>query len=311
MLESMFSLPPIVYIDRLTGLRATEQVYGSRGLALLYGGPSWRRYLISLLRALVTRLPFYSRYYGWLQRRSSSRRQIAPFVKTYGLDPAEFEKPLSEFSSFDDFFSRKLKIDARSIVQEESVAIMPADGRYRFIPDLSVSRHFCIKGHNYSLAHLLGSEARGAHYAKGAMVIARLCPIDYHRFHFPCSGLASPSQLIKGCLSSVNPVALKERLAIFTENKRMLSTLTSPLFGEVTLLEVGALAVGTIHETYPPNAYVAKGDEKGYFSFGGSALVLLFEEGRIAFDEDLVTASALGLEIRCLFGQSLGRALAV
>jgi phosphatidylserine decarboxylase len=138
------------------------------------------------------------------------------------------------------------------------------------------------------------------------MVIARLCPVDYHRFHFPCDGLADTPQLINGPLYSVNPIALQRRFAILSENKRVITEIESELFGTVLFVEIGATAVGTIKQTFRPNQVVYKGQEKGYFEFGGSCIVLLFEENRIVFDADLVANTKQGFETLVKFGESLG-----
>ena len=93
--------------------------------------------------------------------------------------------------------------------------------------------------------------------------------------------------MINGWLYSVNPVAVKKNIQIFTQNKRALCELQTPAFGRVLYMEVGATTVGSIQETYQPGQWQCKGAEKGYFEFGGSALILLFAKNTIQFDEDL------------------------
>ncbi|MGE4169074.1 MAG: phosphatidylserine decarboxylase [Candidatus Babeliales bacterium] len=154
------------------------------------------------------------------------------------------------------------------------------------------------EGHNASLAQ----EFQG-----GSMVLARLCPSDYHRFHFPCDCLPGPTKLINGWLYSVNPLAVKRNIHSLTQNKRTLCELRTPLFGRVLYMEIGATNVGSIQETYTPNQWQTKGAEKGYFEFGGSALILLFAKNTIQFDSDLLAATENKLEIRCLLGQSMGK----
>ena len=105
----------------------------------------------------------------------------------------------------------------------------------------------------------------------------------------------------------MNPIALRQNLDILTENKRMITSLQTRYFGTVLFIEVGATYVGTIHQTYTPGVPCAKGDEKGYFSFGGSCLILLFEPNTIQFDQDLLDYSAKTIEVRGLLGQSLGK----
>ena len=141
------------------------------------------------------------------------------------------------------------------------------------------------------------------------MVLARLCPSDYHRFHFPVDGIPGQTHPISGHLYSVNPWAIRNELKIFWTNKRVYCHMQSDRFGDVLLCEVGATTVGTIHETYHPLVPCQKGAEKGYFSFGGSALVVLFAPDTIRFDEDLLRATSQGLEIRCLMGQRMGQTL--
>jgi len=233
-----------------------------------------------------------------------TKAKIKPFLNEYHVNSSEFLKSVEQFASFNDFFIRKLKPEVRPLAP--SSAIIPADGRYWFYPDVSTANDFIVKGKKFDLAKLLRSDALAEQYRKGSMVMARLCPSDYHRFHFPCDGTASESTLINGCLYSVNPYAIKQNIDIFTENKRTLCRFQTEKFGQVLYLDIGATNVGSIHQTYQLNQFQQKGAEKGYFSFGGSALILLFEPNRILFDHDLVEATQKGFEIRCLFGQSLG-----
>ena len=113
--------------------------------------------------------------------------------------------------------------------------------------------------------------------------------------------------MIRGSLFSVNPIALKKNIDIFTQNRRSVTVLDSPLFGKALFVEVGATCVGQIHQTYSPLQAVEKGGEKGYFAFGGSSIVMFFEPGSILLDQDLVDASKQKIEVRGLMGQSLGR----
>ncbi len=293
----MLRLPPLYVIDRVTGKREREAIYGEQGLALLYNGGFWTY----PLKILLTKNALFSRFYGWLQASSGSKKKVAPFVKKYGLDPSEFEKKMEDFTSFNDFFTRKLKPKARPIC--EGPACMPADGRYRFFPVIEDGECFTIKGQHFCLSRFLGDEWLAHSYVGGAMLLARLCPTDYHRFHFPCDGTPGKSRLINGTLASVNPFALDKSLSILTENKRMICTLESPQFGEVLIVEIGATNVGTISQTYTPGKPVEKGEEKGFFSFGGSAMALLFKPNQVSFSEDLLVEQ--NLEIKCQMGQLL------
>lgn len=297
----------IIYIDRQSGKKLVEKIYKKKALEFLYGDQWYAKKLGPSLLPLVAKLPLFSQFYGYLQKQPSSAKKIRSFITEFDVNEMEFLEPVDQFNSFNDFFIRKLKKEARPICNEVDTAIIPADGRYYFYQDVSKVPGFILKDKKFSLASLIQNEHLAKEYADGSMMIARLCPSDYHRFHFPCAGTPGPTQLINGWLYSVNPIAIKKNIAIFTENKRTLCELTSDQFGKVLYLAIGATNVGSIVETYSPCTPCEKGDEKGYFEFGGSALVLLFQKGRIAFDADLLSATNENIEMRCLFGQSMGK----
>jgi phosphatidylserine decarboxylase len=107
----------------------------------------------------------------------------------------------------------------------------------------------------------------------------------------------------------VNPIALVKRPKIFWENKRVVTSLESDHFGKVQIVEVGATMVGSILQTYIPGEQVVKGEEKGYFAFGGSSVVMLFEKDRMQFDTDLLKNTANGFETYARFGEHIGEVL--
>ncbi len=288
-------------IDRETGERFEEKTYYGTALSLLYA----RNPLSRLLRTLIARLPIVSRLCGYCQSLPWTKNKIAPFIKKFNLDANEFEKAVAEFSSFNDFFIRKLKSSARPI---QGSICMPADGRYLAFANVAESDGFFVKGAKFSLSSLLQDAKLAAAYQSGSLVIARLAPVDYHRFHFPVAGVAGKATLINGPLFSVNPLALRQNIHRLTENKRMITKLQTAL-GELLLIEVGATNVGSIHQTYRAGECVRAGFEKGYFAFGGSALILLFPPKSVLLDSQLLHHSKLYLETRCLMGQILARPL--
>ena len=164
-----------------------------------------------------------------------------------------------------------------------------------------------MKGAVFDLRKLLGDDSLAARFRDGAMVLSRLCPVDYHRFHFPVGGVASAPTLIDGPLFSVNPIALRRNIHIFTENKRAVSRIASDQFGLVVMLEVGATCVGSFDYTFTPGERVEKGAEKGFFKFGGSSTVTLFERGCIQLAEDLIDCSRKGIELYARMGDRLGK----
>lgn len=299
-------MKPIVYINRKTGQSEIEDVYGGDALRLLYGNSLFTKLFGTPLAHVASRLPAISALYGFLQKLPQSKRKISPFIKRFKVDTTEFEKNVSQFSSFNDFFIRKLKIQSRPIYPGKDVAVMPADGRFLVYPRIDQMHTIKVKGTEFNLTELLQDEKLAEHYHKGSMVLGRLCPSDCHRFFFSCDGIPSETKVINGWLYSVNPFAVNGNWKHFTQNKRTLCKFGSDNFGEVIVMEIGATNVGSIHQTYKPYKYVEKGAEKGYFSFGGSAVLLLFAPGRIKFDDDLVKNSEQGLETLCLIGQKLG-----
>jgi len=236
--------------------------------------------------------------------RPVSRSRVPCFIERYGVDWSEFDESPGEFASFNDFFARKLKPGARPIDARENVVVLPADGRHLAIADATVGGDFFVKGVRFDVAVLLGDAELAARFAKGSVLISRLCPLDYHRFHFPCDGAPGEARLINGPLFSVNPIALKKRPTILWENKRCLTVLKTPNIGDVLLLEIGATCVGSVVQTYDPGKPVCKGDEKGCFRFGGSSLVTIFEPGRVRFADDLLEHSAAGREVYAKMGEA-------
>ncbi len=294
------------YIDRGSGKMQEEDVYVEGGIRFLYGKTAVARTLGRVFLHTLAKWPLISWIYGYVQKCSCSRKKIAPFIERYRLDVSEFQEDVSQFSSFNDFFIRHIKPEKRPIYADQRYAVMPADARYTFFENVTKDSPFTIKGKSFFLESLLRDPALAAHYVGGNMVIARLCPTDCHRFYFPCECVPTESKNINGMLFSVNPIAIKDNPWIYCANRRVLTALQTKQFGQILFLEIGATAVGSIHQTFTPYSVCQKGSEKGYFSFGGSAIVMLFQPRCIRFEKDLIQASASGYEIRCLIGQALG-----
>jgi phosphatidylserine decarboxylase len=305
---SVVTPEPIRYFNRYTGTVETERVYGEKWLRWANDTTPGRWSV-----ALLLRRSFFSRWYGWRMSKRVSSTRVLPFVIDYGLKADEFARPAWEFRNFNEFFARALKPEARPIAPGDDVAVLPADGRHLAFPNVDTADGFYAKGAKFSLADLLGEGALpeaeqvlAKRFAGGALVISRLCPVDYHRFHFPVAGTPDDARLINGWLYSVSPIALRHNIRYLVENKRMLTLIDSPQFGQVALLEIGATCVGTIKQLYPPGRPVAKGEEKGLFKFGGSCVVTVFQRGRIAFESDLVEHSAQQREVYARMGDRLG-----
>jgi phosphatidylserine decarboxylase len=293
---------PIQFFNRTTGRVETEQVYGEGFLRFTYGNPLG----LLALHALAKRALF-SRWYGWRMDRSISKSRVACFIERYGLDAAEFAEPAESFRSFNEFFYRKLKPSARPVNPDSEVAVFPADGRHLGLQDLSKTDGFYVKGQRLDLAELLGDASLAREFAGGSIVFSRLCPVDYHRFHFPVVGLAEAPRLINGFLYSVSPIALRRNIRYLCQNKRSLSVIESPEFGRVATLEVGATNVGSWDYTFAPGP-VTKGQEKGFFRFGGSLTITVFAQGRARLADDLIANGARQREVYAKIGDAMATA---
>lgn len=294
---------PIRFRNRLTGELETEQIYGEAWLRWLYEGNP----LGSLsLHALVKRGVF-SAWYGRRQDTRGSAAKVAPFVREFGIRMRDFVEPAGGYASFNDFFHRKLAPGARPVESDPAVAVFPADARHLGFQDVSLAPGIYAKGQRMDLAGLTGDAALARRYEGGTLVCSRLCPVDYHRFHFPVAGTPGKAELVEGVLGSVNPIALRRKLSWLWENKRQRVTLEAGPFGMVTMVAVGATNVGGIVETFEPGRAVGKGDERGYFRFGGSWMATLFEPGKVRLAEDLAGATAEGVELLARFGTPMAR----
>ncbi len=297
---AFYPLPPqapIRYYERESGQIKTEKVAGEKWLVWLYYNPIGEATLWTLAKRKLA-----SSIYGTLMDRSSSAKKIHPFIEDFDIDMSAARE--KEFNNFNDFFTRKLKPDARPVETSTSCVVSPADGKILAYADISNS-WFIIKGYRFDVSSFLDNPDLAQKYHDGALLIIRLAPMDYHRFHFPVSGNISPNKRIDGDYYSVNPYALRKKAEIFCLNKREYTILSNPMFGEVVMVEVGATMVGSIVQTSKGSS-VTKGEEKGYFKFGGSTVVLLFEKGKINIDEDLLINTAKGYETTVKMGERIG-----
>ncbi|RBP37412.1 phosphatidylserine decarboxylase [Roseimicrobium gellanilyticum] len=288
---------PVEFFNRYTGKTETEDIYGEGFLRWAYESKAGRAALSTLVKRKL-----FSSWYGWRMSQPASRSRVLPFVEKYGIKREEMAGEAEYYPTFNAFFARKLKPAARPIAGDPDTVVFPADGRHFAIPDIAASDGIFVKGIPFDLPALLRDDALAQKFAHGSMIISRLCPVDYHRFHFPCAGVPSEAKLINGPLYSVSPIALRQRPTILWENKRYLVRLQTEEFGEVLLLEVGATCVGTVKQTYRPGERVTKGQEMGYFIFGGSCFITVFEQGRVQLAPDLLEHSAQGREVYSRIG---------
>lgn len=295
----------IRYFDRETNAILEEKVAGERYLKWVYENALGQSFLEIFLKKKV-----FSYLYGKLQDMPLSSRKIPHFVQDYEIDMNDYKHNAAEYKSFNDFFYRELKEGARFIDPNFNRLISPADGRLLAFCKIDINQVVQVKGSTYPLRELIGDEKLALKYMGGFCFIIRLCPIDYHRFHFPAAGISETSRAIKGHYYSVNPLALTKIPKLYCQNKRAITIFHSDGFGDILLVEVGATCVGSIVQTYSPQKRVAKGTEKGYFKFGGSTVILFLEPETITVDEDLLKNTLEGMETKVKMGMGIATRVA-
>ena len=291
----------IKYYNRKQNKYEIEKVAGEKYLNWSYSSPRGKG-----LVELFLKKKLFSKLYGYYCDTKISARKIESFIKTLDIDMSIYDKAFDEYSSFNEFFIRSLNPKTRLIDKNHNILISPCDGKISAYENINLDNLVQIKGFTYSLKELLEDDEVYNLYKGGTCLIFRLCPTDYHRFHFIDDGVCSTTTKIKGHYYSVNPVALKSVKKLFCQNKREWSILRCDNFNDVIYMEVGATCVGTIIQSYDPGSKVKKGYEKGYFKFGGSTVILFFKKDAVKIHEDLINQTTLGFETSVLMGEKIG-----
>ncbi|MGK0237050.1 MAG: phosphatidylserine decarboxylase [Candidatus Pelagisphaera sp.] len=291
----------IQFYNRYTGEVETETIYGESYLRWTYENPFGR-----LALNLLVKRSLFNAWYGWRMDRPASRSKVEPFIEQYGIDMGECRESGESFKTFNGFFYRKLTEEARPIASGEGIVNLPADGRHMAIPDLSQVDQVYVKGQGFELGKFLGSSELAERFSGGSVVISRLCPVDYHRFHSPVAGTLVEQREIDGSLFSVSPIALCRKVGYLWENKRVLTTIQTEAYGLVAFVAIGATCVGRIHMTRAKGTRVERGEELGYFAFGGSCVATVFEKGRVTLASDLIEHSSRETEVYAKMGDRLG-----
>lgn len=295
----------ISYYDRKTKSLETEKVVGDKSIRAIYCNPLGK----GLLELFVKKRLFTKLYGSYCDTEYSSKK-IDNFIKEYDINMNRYKKELSfEFNSFNDFFARELKPEYLKVDLNENILISPCDGKLLAYTNIDIENIIQVKGITYSLKELIGDDILASKYSGGTCLVFRLCPTDYHRFHFIDGGICSAPTKIPGSYYSVNPIALENKAKLFCQNKREWSVLSSKNFNEVLYVEVGATCVGSIIQSYDGGKEISRGEEKGYFKFGGSTVILFLKKDICSIDEDILKYSSDGVETLVSFGETIGKKL--
>jgi len=277
------------------GITIEEANGQDRLLKALYGSTLGR----ILLKPLVT--PVVSKVAGAFLSTKCSCLLIKPFIRSNNIDMSQFEDV--EYKSYNEFFSRKIRKGARTIDMDSNHFISPADSKLTVLPITNDTR-FTLKHTEYSVSSLLNNKELAREYQGGYAFIFRLTVDDYHRYGYVDDGVKENNIHIPGKFHTVNPIA-NDYFPIYKENTREYSILHSQNFGDIVMMEVGALLVGKIVNLHE-EAEVKKGQEKGYFQFGGSTVVLLTKSNIVKVDQDILENSKEGIETIVKYGEKIG-----
>lgn len=300
----------IKYFNRSKNKLEIEKVYGGAAIDFLYDNA-----LGKILSPLVTNR-YISKAYGLMQDLKTSQMKVPKFIENFNIKMDEYlagsvknnDKSLS-YKNFNEFFIRRFVDGARTFTDQSDKMGAFAEARYfgyeKVVDELRVP----VKGKFLRAKDILDNSEYGEIFKNGPMLIARLCPVDYHRYHYPDSGSTKDSYLIQGKFHSVNPLALKVKSNIFIANERRVSILETKNFGKLAYVEVGAACVGKIVQSFDESTTFSKGDEKGYFLFGGSTVVVIGEEGLWKPSSDILENTKNGIETYIQLGDELGQVI--
>ena len=300
-LESHYHMGNYVIIDRATGDKTFEpmSIYVRVGMHLLYYGSMQEKLLQwqqteDLLKAQSIKM-------GEEYDAPQSKVHIASFIESFDLSStlAEFVEPdPDKYPNFNAFFAREIRPDARPIAEPENEGLIssPADCRLTAFPTIDLATKYWIKGFGFTVAKLLGDEEDLAKsFDGGSIIIARLAPQDYHRWHAPTSGRVRSVKEIDGTYYTVNPQAINQlgTLDVFCENRRSVMIVDGKA-GPIAIVAIGAMLVGSI--TYvngveTPGTDISRGQCLGAFYYGGSTVAVLYPRGSVILDADLVRNS--------------------
>jgi len=256
----------------------------------------WGRCLLKIFTA-----PAFSKLAGAFLSTYASKLLISPFIKKNSINMNDYK--VENWASFNEFFTRSLRVGAREPDMSPNALIAPCDG-YLTVYNITPYSTFEIKNTLYTVNDLLGNERLAREYDEGQCLVFRLTPSDYHRYIYPDSGAKSKNIKMSGVLHTVRPIAL-ESSPVFKTNSREYTVLHTNNFDEIVFMEVGAMLVGKI-SNYHEDYNFRRGEEKGRFEFGGSTIIMLIKKNVALIDTSIKEESNNGIECKVQLGQRIG-----
>lgn len=282
--------------DRQNKKYITEEQYGQKYLSILYNT------LYGRILSKIILNPITSEFIGLYKKSKLSRKDINKIIKDYNIDMTLYET--KEYKSFNDFFTRKIILKNRKLIENDNYFISPSDSKllvYKITNDNILN----IKGSTYTLNELVKNKIDISKYNNGLCLIFRLSMDNYHHYCYPDNGKILRNFKIKGKLHTVSSISKKHK--VYKENKREVSILKTENFDELIYIEVGALLVGEIINN--KDIKFKKGEEKGYFSLGGSTIIILVKENILKIDDDILNNSKKGIETIVKYREKIGEKL--
>jgi phosphatidylserine decarboxylase len=296
----------IKFYNRVTGKMDHEMVYGDKFIEWLYESTSGKG-----LSGLICKAPL-SKFYGALQDNSLSQKKVLPFIKKFNIKmedylPEDGRTEASPYSTFNQFFIRRFRPGKRPTVEAPNEMAAFSEARYYGYDSVQDTETVPVKGHNLKPKSLIANTKWESTFEDGPLLLARLCPVDYHRYHFPDDGVIVDDYRVSGLFHSVNPLALKAKEDILITNERHVTIIETKNFGKLAYIEVGAICVGKIIQSKPldKGRAFSRGEEKGYFLFGGSTVIVIGEKGKWKPSADILENTKKGLETYLHLGMTV------
>lgn len=292
----------IIYWNRAKAQYDEELIFSEGFLRRIYSDS-----LFGKIGNFIFTKKFFSYLYGKYHDSKKSSEAIQNFIERFKINMNEFED--KNFESFNDFFTRQFKKNAREFVADPKILPAFAEGKYLAFASMDQTTPLPIKGSYLDVVSLLASAPEASQLIGGPGFIARLCLSDYHRYHYPDDGQTIQSLNIHGDLQSVSPIAMAKHPKLLFKNERRISILETKNFGRMAMIEVGALTVGKIIQSHLETKPFSRGNEKGFFKIGGSTVILIGEKGKWKPNEDLLKQTLLGYETYLKLGEEIATTL--
>ncbi len=246
---------------------------------------------------------FVSSIAGWYLNRKKSTKYIKGFIESNNIDMSDYVE--RDYKSFNDFFSREIKPNKRIFSKDKKDFCAPSDSKL-IVYKITKDQEFTIKEKKYTIKRILRDEELAKEYENGYFMVFRLSVDDYHRYAYIDNGRVLSNKKIKGKYHTVGPIAF-ERHKVYEENHREYDVLETENFGKIVQMEVGAMMVGKIvnHD----KKTFKRAEERGYFLFGGSTIVIMVKDNVIKIDKDILDNSKKNIETKIKQGEKVAKGL--